>query len=1243
MKVNKDVYFNSLNATTILKIPRYEFLSNVGDEFGMQGDIVVETSTGDFCWHDGVTWQCVSAGGGGTGIFGIQNIGNGTEVYVTSTTSPALMRTLQSPSGTITIGLSGSTQEVDFDLNTGSSVFINSVTNIINSNVSMQNIGPIFASNVYNSPTSNPFQIKRLFGAPNDILTAPIQVEDTIVNDFDSNQTNLTTLNMIGTTLKNTITIYVNNSIGNDDLNGLQTTVLPNGQGPVRTIDRAFEILRFRGYHQTAIIQLETTGIDYVVGARKHNWKVGQRGRMNTRVIIRGGLTNVLTGTVTSSTANPIDNLQQITQGANTFAPSLTGALFVHPGSGFQSMLGNEQTIGVTGNTMSVATTSIAPSSGTFDVFQPSVTIAFNDGNTILESDNTLIEFENIRFLHTGLLRSTTWKEFDAIFQFCQFENVLSSFLRTTFVSCDLQTRYSTDASSTGVFFYYNSSGIVSNQWIIENVESNINWNHSVVKTSSTITSIQNIVVENKNQLEMRECIAVSLPFGQTTPFVDNRPGSTIQVDTLRLWDCEHFVIAENSTISARVLHIDVQTGTSLTTFQPSIELEHCDFYGENIVISGNSRITQVMKTNNSNVTCKTLVTRDVNNTPVAGTQYYSYEWNNSTVSLAELDDFGALVWIQSNPLVGLNSQILINTFAINSPFNFIFDTMNTNVRNFVIELQQSGMVMQIRRQTANPTNGVTIFNNMPRGLMSMETSNVYINVFNVGGSVTNYKIFDVVNTQNQLNINLIEMKCSKLYVSTSGKCTNAFGNSVRRVVLAELSDIRIPSFNIDNTWSITSAVDTMFEFLVCNVILANLSNDTSLSFSWVSNSWVRATNCVIYISFMNVESGNFGGGIPVYTDTVLNFIDCNVDLQSINIDGAQFGGIGLQSSTLSGNNVQITNVGTNANITTRGHNGIIMNDSVGRIIRLNISSVLPILNPSVIIPDGNGILLIDSKLAIGVESFSPSTSVNNSNNGIYMFNSELILSPADLANPSVLVMLQNNNGHHIEAINSSVSVLFAQFTIANLSGVYARSSTLDFRSCLINQNGQTNTVDDNSSMTLINTNANLISVNLIDNLGSGVQMTNSQLTAIGGCVFGFNQLSGIYCETSSIELINGTVQRNGLGNVTGNEHGITAFDSTLHIVETNMFDNINGSAIELKNSKLRCGRIFGLNNGDVGINILTNAQVVNQDQGLLSATTVTGLAGNYRVNGVINTYAALAVAPFSITDPNVFSGIMRN
>ena len=51
----------------VLKIPQYKRIGtgpgSIGDEPGMEGDVILDRSTRQFCYHDGRRWRCFSSGG----------------------------------------------------------------------------------------------------------------------------------------------------------------------------------------------------------------------------------------------------------------------------------------------------------------------------------------------------------------------------------------------------------------------------------------------------------------------------------------------------------------------------------------------------------------------------------------------------------------------------------------------------------------------------------------------------------------------------------------------------------------------------------------------------------------------------------------------------------------------------------------------------------------------------------------------------------------------------------------------------------------------------------------------------------------------------------------------------------------------------------------------------------------------------------------------------------------------------
>lgn len=121
MKVNKDTVFNNLGVTTTLKLPRYEGLTDIGDEYGMEGDIVFIRSTQELCFHDGTTWVCLP-----TTFPVLQNLGNGVPVY---TGNAGDFYTLVSTGPELTIVENSGSGEVEFTVNVPSDIPLQNVNN----------------------------------------------------------------------------------------------------------------------------------------------------------------------------------------------------------------------------------------------------------------------------------------------------------------------------------------------------------------------------------------------------------------------------------------------------------------------------------------------------------------------------------------------------------------------------------------------------------------------------------------------------------------------------------------------------------------------------------------------------------------------------------------------------------------------------------------------------------------------------------------------------------------------------------------------------------------------------------------------------------------------------------------------------------------------------------------------------------------------------------------------------------
>jgi len=95
--VFKDNIYNNIMHTNSVKIPRWKSLDAVGDQSGMEGNIILDISTGLFCFHDGLSWICLNN-------VTMENIGNGIGVYVQSSgPNPFQLKSLISTNSNLTI------------------------------------------------------------------------------------------------------------------------------------------------------------------------------------------------------------------------------------------------------------------------------------------------------------------------------------------------------------------------------------------------------------------------------------------------------------------------------------------------------------------------------------------------------------------------------------------------------------------------------------------------------------------------------------------------------------------------------------------------------------------------------------------------------------------------------------------------------------------------------------------------------------------------------------------------------------------------------------------------------------------------------------------------------------------------------------------------------------------------------------------------------------------------------------
>jgi len=438
--IRKDSYFNSFQTTNVNKIPRYLDLPDVGDEPGMIGDIILNITERSLCYHNGITWECLTGSGGpvsliniggGAGIYSVGtgpdpfelkslvstdgsvvitdlgdeidltttgggvpatglNIGGGSEIYVDATAPNFEFRTLVSLNPDLTITQTLDTIEFDLLVNPGG------VSSLLNVGIGA-NPDPNDRFIVYNGqpnlPNTDPAEIRTLRGALNQAV-ATLEAEDVIINDPLTNPNPETDGNVVGTEIVDNLIVQV--SVAGSDLNdGISA--------PVATLERALEIVRFRNFVETALIEVGAG--TFSITDEMINFNVGTRGREKQALLIRGVAEPVGTQIPLSSVSfNPISDLLELTH--PSFSASLEGEMI---GLTYTNNSGNVVTARVLlgeYNTLTGAIT-VEVSEQTLDinVFQP-ISYQLFDRQTIInlpqvsvwKSDKFPVIFQNIIF-----------------------------------------------------------------------------------------------------------------------------------------------------------------------------------------------------------------------------------------------------------------------------------------------------------------------------------------------------------------------------------------------------------------------------------------------------------------------------------------------------------------------------------------------------------------------------------------------------------------------------------------------------------------------------------------------------------------------------------------------------------------------------------------------------------------------------------------------------------------------------
>ena len=67
IRIRRDIQTNNVIANNGFKIPRYNNLTEIGNQPGFEGDIIFDRNTNALCVSDGTIWKCLIGGSGAQG------------------------------------------------------------------------------------------------------------------------------------------------------------------------------------------------------------------------------------------------------------------------------------------------------------------------------------------------------------------------------------------------------------------------------------------------------------------------------------------------------------------------------------------------------------------------------------------------------------------------------------------------------------------------------------------------------------------------------------------------------------------------------------------------------------------------------------------------------------------------------------------------------------------------------------------------------------------------------------------------------------------------------------------------------------------------------------------------------------------------------------------------------------------------------------------------------------------------
>jgi hypothetical protein len=1043
------------------------------------------------------------------------NLGGANNIFINRNGSNLEFRTLKSANTNLVI-----TEELDDTL-----LFTVASPSLINKGSGQP---------IYNIGT-NPYEIRTIQGASN--VATGLPAEDNIVNDPTTNPTPSSSGNIIGTTINNTLTVFVSTS-GSDTNTGLSLG------SPVATLNRAIEIVRFRSWNGSAAILIAAGSY-----AAPTNIKVGNRGRQTEPLFISGSLTPEKAGTITLALVNPVDNLYELTLSGSVSSADI-GKVIEIDGIN-QYLIGN-----VSGSVITLC------GSNVYSIASGSSYIIYNNPNVTLNYSNNLVgDYSPIIFLN--IIHNFTTK--------CLFTDVNCQFVADrlvtnnnllTFNNCNIITGYI--LSNTNLFNLANiPAGLYINglgsSTIIELTNTSFQLNNSVANGNYSITAIKSIVYTEQTVYNTNIT---------TSSLVLNN--SSLDYRNSRVLNNVSFLYSDNSWINIANLLCTYSSLTSAGIFM-NINNSLLNIFNTNIT-SNNTGYSSVFETTDSLV----YINETAVNSNKTGTDY-PIIFTSSHITIDAAATF-ATNFVRG-AINAVNSNILINNTSSN---NFInnYNTSTTNNIN-VINLRNSSFTYI----SSGPL--LDTIHNANHTCINCENSKVNLTTpINIASVSNQYYIYSVTSDIifNTIGSAICNSNASFIYLSQSRLTSNNInlttGLLPQIFLTADDSIIRLNGCTVNTTGV---CINTILSSLYMNGCILTSGGDT-LS--------INNTNCICDSSTLTSNSGSntINESIVSMNSTALNGVgnsgiysivarNSSLNLVSLTINNyASF--IDARDSFILCDSFgpTITEFGINATTCQLYCNKIGFSGNGGSIaFKLNGTSMRH-LSPNPIESHLIGIDAYNSNIYVGDDITANSLNVNSCETGINLIGTTLTFG-------IVCELTMSSGTTSINTINSNIKC--TQFNTSDYrNGIISNNSSL----YIYREDGTFNNISvrNRNGINAINSNLNLRQLTITSCPENGIILQNSNMFAIELDI-NRNGLTGINCYTSTMSIVNSNIQRNGdLGINIDSGSNVDIFKSAIIQHERNY-----GMSIKNSNVKINQGTIENNSTGDVYGGIYTLNSIV--------------------------------------------------